>query len=191
MKNLVLVLALFFVACGGGSRPEDTVNGFFDSFRNADFGKMAGFLEDAGGEFDKMASLPSETKELVKTVYKKLEVKVEATKIEGDTAVVEISTSMVDLKSAMSGLESEFKQVMGKLMQQMGNNPDRDALQKSVQKEMLGLFQKAMSAPNLTSKTQKGELNLVKQNGAWKLSKEQNFAKNIFEDLEEILELGN
>jgi uncharacterized protein with von Willebrand factor type A (vWA) domain len=189
MKHLLLVLALLFVGCGGANRPEDTVNGFFDSFRNADFLKMAGFLEKAGGNFDEMAKMPAEAKELVKAVYGKLETKIEAVQIQGDKAVVKVNIGMVDLKAAMNGVENEFKAVMAKVMQ--SGNTDRNALRTMVQKELLGLFQKAMSAPNLQRTSESGDLNLVKVNGAWKLSKSQKFGDNLFEGLENILELGN
>jgi hypothetical protein len=189
MKNFMLVLALFFVACGGGSRPEDTVNGFFDSFKNADFAKMAGLLEEAGGNFDEMAKLPAQAKELVKAVYSKLETKIESVQVQGDRAIVKVNIGMVDLKAAMNGVENEFKAVMAKVMQ--SGNTDREALRATVQKELLGLFQKAMSAPNLQRTTESGELNLVQVNGAWKLSSDQKFGEGLFDDLENILELGN
>jgi hypothetical protein len=189
MKNLLLMLALFFVACGGGNRPEDAVNGFFDSFRNADFTKMAGFLENSGGEFEKLKALPNEVQALVKAVYGNLETKVESVQVQGDRAVAKVSIGMVDLKAAMNGVEDEFKAVMGKVMQ--SGNTDREALRATVQKELLGLFQKAMSVPNLQRTSESGELNLVQVNGTWKLSSEQKFGDRLFEGLENILELGN
>jgi hypothetical protein len=138
-----------------------------------------------------MARLPNESKELVKAVFGKLETTVESAKAEGDKAIVKVKISMVDMKAALSNLETEFKAVMGKVMQQMGNNTDREAMRVTVQKELLGLFQKALSTPNLPRTNESGELNLVKVGGAWKLSKDQDFGEGLFKDLENILELGN
>ena len=48
MKKVVLLVLCVFtlVACGGGSRPEDAVNGFFNTLKNADFEKIERFLRD-------------------------------------------------------------------------------------------------------------------------------------------------
>jgi hypothetical protein len=190
MKKVVVsvLLVLALVACGGGSRPEDTVNGFFTTLKNADFEKLGAYMEDAGN-LGKLSSLKPEARELIKTMFGQLQTTLGASEVKGSEAVVSVKLSFVNVQSAMKNLEGEFNAMVKKLM--LGaTSQNREQLQLEMQKEVLGLFKKAMSAPNVARVSEDAKVNLVKVGNAWKLSRDQRFGNQLFEGLDGVLRLA-
>ncbi len=188
MKKLLLALLVVLSACGAGGRPEDAVTGFFNAFKNADFDKVASFMDGDDG-IGQLKSVKPEGRELIKTMFSGLQTTVGATEIQGDKAVVNIKLSFVDVQAAMKNTESEFKAVMTKLMAGAGN-ANTEQLQKEMQNQVLGLFKKAMSAPNVQRITEDAKINLIKIGNAWKLAKDQRFGNKMFEGLDGVLRLA-
>lgn len=190
MKNVILLVFFVFslVACGGGSRPEDAVNGFFNSLKNADFEKLGTFMEDSGN-LGKLSSLKPEARELIKTMFGQLQTTLGASEIKGNQAVVNVKLSFVDVQVAMKNLEQEFNETMKKLM--LGaNSQNREQFQLEMQKQVLTLFKKAMSAPNMARVSEDAKVNLIKIGDSWKLSEDQRFGNQLFEGLDGVLRLA-
>jgi ketosteroid isomerase-like protein len=188
MKKLLLALLVVLSACGAGSRPEDAVTGFFNAFKNADFEKVATFMDDEDG-LGRLESVKPEGRELIKTMFSGLQTTVGTSEIQGDKAVVNIKLSFVDIQAAMKNTEAEFKSVMSELMTKAGNG-NKDQLQKEMINEVLSLFKKAMSAPNVQRITEDAKINLIKVDNAWKLAKDQRFGNKLFEGLDDVLRLA-
>jgi hypothetical protein len=190
MKNMfaLVVLVLVLVACGGGSRPEDAVTGFFNTLKNADFEKLGTYMEDSGN-LGKLSSIKPEARELIKTMFGQLQITLGVSEVKGNEAVVNVKLSFVDVQVAMKNSEQEFNALVKKLM--LGAmTQDREKLQQEMQKEVLGLFKKAMSAPNVARVSEDAKVNLIKIGNAWKLSKDQRFGNQLFEGLDGVLRLA-
>lgn len=188
-KSIALVLlVLVLVACGGGGRPEDAVNGFFSTLKQADFEKLGSYMEDSGN-LGKLSEANSEARELMKTMFGQLQTTIGTSDVKGNEAVVDVKLSFVDVQAAMKNLEQEFNDTMKKLM--LGaTSQNREQLQLEMQKQVLALFKKAMSAPNVTRISEDAKVNLVKIGNAWKLSKDQRFGNQLFEGLDGVLRLA-
>ncbi|MEY4531404.1 MAG: hypothetical protein RLZZ156_2125, partial [Deinococcota bacterium] len=65
MKKVILLVlfVITLVACGSGSRPEDAVNGFFNTLKNADFEKIGTYME-GDSNLTELKSIKPEAKEM-------------------------------------------------------------------------------------------------------------------------------
>ncbi len=190
MKKVVLLVLFVFtlVACGGGSRPEDAVNGFFNTLKNADFEKIETYME-GDSNLTQLKSMKPEAKEMIKAMFGQLQTTLGSSEVKGNEAVVNIKLSFVNVQAAMKNLDQEFKAMLKKLM--LGaNSQNREKLEQEMQKEILALFKKAMSAPNVARMTEDAKISLVKVGNTWKLSKDQRFGNQLFESLDGVLRLA-
>ena len=183
---VLLVLAL--VACGGGSRPEDAVTGFFNTLKSADFEKLGTYMEDSGN-LGKLSSLKPEARALMKTMFGQLQTTLGASEVKGNEAVVNVKLSFVNVQVAMKNLEGEFNAMVKKFMLG-GAAQNREQLQLDMQKEVLALFEKAMSTPNVARVTEDAKVNLIKIGNTWKLASNQRFGNQLFEGLDGVLRLA-
>lgn len=107
LSLLIITILLFsLIGCSNNSKPDPTVLGFFDALKKGDTASTAKFVKsDSKGM---ITYKDGEQEKIAKTVFSKLDYKIESSVIKGDTATVKTKVTSVDLVKITASMVTDL-----------------------------------------------------------------------------------
>lgn len=187
MLFLCILLVLFSSSCTSGQQPGQAVEKVVAALKAADgqtaqkyvdYQNLLAFSMNPGGTF-------SQDSENVKLLFSKLSCKINATKVDGDNAVVNADITTIDMqKIFMDYMSQSLSLIYGTGQEQ---NQDSSALQTQLAQIFTGLLKKQ----DTKTVTTKVDIHLVKSQGNWAITLDENFQDAILGGVVKAVRLIN
>ena len=173
---LLAIIGLIYLAIPS---PEKVVNNTFSDLKNGDFENIEQYInynelvEDTGMNYSQ-GEMTEEEKEKEKLLYEDLQWSIKSVQTEENTAIVEVETTNKDYRTI-------FNNYFQTLIQKVFSN--EDLTDEQIEDSFVEELQKEDVEKVTTTQT----INLVKQDGKWRIVVDENLKNAIYPGLEDAI----